>query len=436
MYGADYAWVLSGAAQDRWWGVTAGTNCSAAQLVESVQGAVLVAAHASITGTHASQSGLTNSQFLQEFSRTGQPLTEYVTQTYDAVWAIALALRQLTDEDEAGGGGQPRSVGHRRHQVQRPAPARREVNSARVNKVTRPPRKPDKEGQECSSGLHQLQGNSTRPTMSWYVPHTYVYCMVQVMGRQHRPEPEQRRQYGYHSHGVYSQHHDAATAAAAFQLDTFDYTREDMADRILETMQGLRFRGVSGPISFDCPDRVGVTAFYQIQDGVPVKVALYHPEAEALDLGCPGCRVLVWPGGEVPASRVFKLRVDTIAPAAFVIMSSLAILGTLLALAFLIFNLTYRRLKYIKLSSPRLNNTTVVGCVLVYAAVVLLGLDHATLPAPNCFPVVCTARAYLLSAGFSLAFGSMFTKTYRVHQIFTRSNSAGVVRNKVSVVTL
>jgi hypothetical protein len=46
-----------------------------------------------------------------------------------------------------------------------------------------------------------------------------------------------------------------------------------------------------------------------------------------------------------------------------------------------------------------------------------------------CF--VFQARAYLLSAGFSLAFGSMFTKTYRVHRIFTRSRS-GVVKNKVS----
>lgn len=30
---------------------------------------------------------------------------------------------------------------------------------------------------------------------------------------------------------------------------------------------------------------------------------------------------------------------------------------------------------------------------------------------------------YLLSAGFSLAFGSMFAKTYRVHRIFTRTGS-------------
>lgn len=34
------------------------------------------------------------------------------------------------------------------------------------------------------------------------------------------------------------------------------------------------------------------------------------------------------------------------------------------------------------------------------------------------------ARVYLLSSGFSLAFGSMFAKTYRVHRIFTRSGSS------------
>lgn len=58
MYGADYAWVLSGAPQDSWWRDTSGTNCTSAQLVEAVQGVVLVAAHGSIIGTNASESGL------------------------------------------------------------------------------------------------------------------------------------------------------------------------------------------------------------------------------------------------------------------------------------------------------------------------------------------------------------------------------------------
>ncbi|XP_024084767.1 uncharacterized protein LOC112127682 [Cimex lectularius] len=86
--------------------------------------------------------------------------------------------------------------------------------------------------------------------------------------------------------------------------------------------------------------------------------------------------------------------------------------------------------RYIKLSSPKLNNVAVVGCILVYMAVILLGLDNATLPSTAVFPTVCTARVYLLSAGFSMAFGSMFAKTYRVHRIFTR-NARGVVKNKL-----
>ncbi len=35
------------------------------------------------------------------------------------------------------------------------------------------------------------------------------------------------------------------------------------------------------------------------------------------------------------------------------------------------------------------------------------------------FPYVCAGRAWILMAGFTLSFGSMFSKTYRVHSIFT-----------------
>lgn len=45
----------------------------------------------------------------------------------------------------------------------------------------------------------------------------------------------------------------------------------------------------------------------------------------------------------------------------------------------------------IKLSSPRLNNMAAVGCGLVYGAVILLGLDDATLPdSDGYYPAVCT----------------------------------------------
>ncbi|XP_068236918.1 uncharacterized protein [Palaemon carinicauda] len=314
-----------------------------------------------------------------------------------------------------------RSANHRRHPMH--SAVRREVNSAWVSKITKPSRSHGNDLQQCNEGHHQSGNATEKPTMSWILGRLEKLRKKTVKTEDHQPLLQKQLEQ--------QQQQEPSHRPSEFNLTSFDYSRDDMADKILETMQRLRFRGVSGPISFDCPDRVGVTAFYQIQDGKPRIVALYHPEEAAFDLLCPGCHVVVWPGGEVPTSRVFKIWVETISPAAFFIMSALASLGILMALAFLIFNLTYRRLKYIKLSSPRLNNTTVVGCILVYMAVILLGFDHATLPLPHYFPVICTARAYLLSAGFSLAFGSMFTKTYRVHQIFTRSNSAGVIRNKL-----
>ncbi|GAB1863249.1 Gamma-aminobutyric acid type B receptor subunit 2 [Camponotus japonicus] len=149
-------------------------------------------------------------------------------------------------------------------------------------------------------------------------------------------------------------------------------------------------------------------------------------------MNCPGCVATRWPGGQVPAARrVFRLRMVTVAPAAFLVITCIASVGVTLALVFLAFNLHFRKHKSIKLSSPRLNNMAAVGCGLVYGAVILLGLDDATLPdSDGYYPTVCKARVYLLSAGFSLAFGSMFTKTYRVHRIFTRSRS-GVVKNKL-----
>ncbi|KAH1019940.1 hypothetical protein HUJ04_009684 [Dendroctonus ponderosae] len=78
-----------------------------------------------------------------------------------------------------------------------------------------------------------------------------------------------------------------------------------------------------------------------------------------------------------------------------------------------------------QLSSPNLNNLTVTGCILVYVSVILFGLHSV-----NWFSDLCSARIFLLSAGCSLTFGSIFAKSYRVHRLFTYT-SAGLVKNKL-----
>ncbi|KYM91462.1 Gamma-aminobutyric acid type B receptor subunit 2 [Atta colombica] len=339
MHGGDYAWILPGETIDslgitgNWWKV--GGECSPSQLSQTLDGLIIVKSHATVVGNETSVSGLTSKKFTSELNNTGVVHSKFASQTYDAVWAMALAL------------------------------AKTEVLLNRRN--------------------------------------------------------ESMAQYAH--------------------------TRKDLTKLLLKQLKDLRFIGVSGPVSFDDADRVGITAFYQMHGHDIKRIAIYTPEDEKLIMNCPGCEATRWPEGQVPAARrvfrsrtagrviefvlVRRLRMVTVAPAAFLAITCIASVGVTLALAFLAFNLHFRKHKSIKLSSPRLNNMAAVGCGLVYGAVILLGLDDATLPdSDGYYPTVCKARVYLLSAGFSLAFGSMFTKTYRVHRIFTRSRS-GVVKNKL-----
>ena len=53
--------------------------------------------------------------------------------------------------------------------------------------------------------------------------------------------------------------------------------------------------------------------------------------------------------------------------------------------------------RYIKLSSPKLNDVAVIGCILVYVAVILLGFDDATLHIAY-FPAMCTVSIDLTYA--------------------------------------
>ena len=79
---------------------------------------------------------------------------------------------------------------------------------------------------------------------------------------------------------------------------------------------------------------------------------------------------------------------------------------------------TFYSFRHIKMSSPNMNNLIIVGCILTYTSVIILGLD-SYMTSEDSFPYICTARAWILMSGFTLSFGSMFSKTWRVHSIFT-----------------
>ncbi|XP_060803785.1 gamma-aminobutyric acid type B receptor subunit 2 [Amyelois transitella] len=324
MFGAEYAWLVAGAPPR----VKGKTPCTKAQLAKALEGLVTVTTYRGV-GDVTSYSGLTNEMFYRDMKSAGVPVSRYAPQTYDAVWAIALALSNAE-------------------------------NSWR--------------------SLETDDTNSTLHKGGW------------KLGLAH-----------------------------------FDYDRKDMADEFLYQLGNLSFYGISGPVSFNGADRIGTSAFYQIQGGRPKLVGLY---THGREISCSECTRAQWGGGVPVARRLLVLRVDSVWAPARLAVATMAAAGVALAFAFLAFNLHYSKRRSIKLSSPRLNNMTLIGCVLVYTAVALLGIDNATLPSFVPFSAMCTVRVYILSAGFSLAFGSMFAKTYRVHRIFI-SNRSGVCKTKL-----
>ncbi|KAJ8917294.1 hypothetical protein NQ315_002312 [Exocentrus adspersus] len=200
-------------------------------------------------------------------------------------------------------------------------------------------------------------------------------------------------------------------------VNDFRY-RDPLWERLfLDALYNTSFEGVTGPVRFYDNERKASILLKQFQEGTEIKVGEYSAATQHLDLtlGKP----LKWIGKHPPKDRTLVIIEHTrVNKTVYAILATLAVCGIIMAIVFLAFNIKYRNQRYIKMSSPQLNNLIIIGCMLTYTSIIFLGLDSG-LSSIEAFPYICTARAWTLMAGFSLAFGAMFSKTWRVHSIFT-----------------
>ncbi len=104
--------------------------------------------------------------------------------------------------------------------------------------------------------------------------------------------------------------------------------------------------------------------------------------------------------------------------------------------------------RFIRMSSPQINNLIIAGCILSYTSVLLMGIDSTLLgkrSSTSAMDFICAvrsirfififsllttkARIWTLSIGFTISFGAIFSKTWRVHTIFTNVNASKRVNN-------
>uniref|UniRef100_A0A671W281 Gamma-aminobutyric acid type B receptor subunit 1 n=1 Tax=Sparus aurata TaxID=8175 RepID=A0A671W281_SPAAU len=176
----------------------------------------------------------------------------------------------------------------------------------------------------------------------------------------------------------------APLKAKGRRLEDFNYNNHDITSEIYRALNTSSFEGVSGQVVFDAQgSRMAMTLIEQLQGGSYKKIGYYDSSQKNLS----------WTPNTINASLPANSQIC----------------------------LFFCLIVYIQNSQPYLNNMTAVGCMMALAAVFPLGIDGHHVHRSQ-FPVVCQFRLWLLGLGFSLAYGSMFTKIWWVHTLFTKKD--------------
>nr|XP_058964544.1 gamma-aminobutyric acid type B receptor subunit 2-like isoform X2 [Pocillopora verrucosa] len=178
-----------------------------------------------------------------------------------------------------------------------------------------------------------------------------------------------------------------------------------------------RMIGGEGQVYFnDKGEREGIITVGQMQDQEIKILGNYTVSDERLVIESSK---FVWKGGSVPADQMTTVdKLQTISIGSFGFFCAVEVLGIIIAVAFLAFNISYSSHRFIKMSSPRLNNVIVVGAILIYIAGILLGIDGNFASIDIEAILQCRLSTWVACLGFTLGFGGMFLKTWRVHKIF------------------
>ncbi|XP_072043527.1 gamma-aminobutyric acid type B receptor subunit 1-like [Amphiura filiformis] len=198
------------------------------------------------------------------------------------------------------------------------------------------------------------------------------------------------------------------------RLEDFHYEDSELfLETFVYNLDQTDFDGMTGHVTFRDGDRLADTSIGQMQEYAQVTVATYFIKQDSLLLE----NNIIWKGGYVPLDHTRILRLEHyhgISYPSYIAMCLFAGIGILLAGIFLVFNIRYREKRLLKRSSPNINNLVIIGNILIYISVPIAGLDHVSL---DTLQAACQARIWFLSIGFVLAFGSMFSKIWRVYRV-------------------
>ena len=208
-------------------------------------------------------------------------------------------------------------------------------------------------------------------------------------------------------------------------LSNYTYQMPETTEIVREEILKLRFEGMRGRVQFsrETHDGAEVTIIdiYQVSEGNSNGIIGFLDPWNSPDIELLKNASLI-PGHFDRRPHIsFGIIITVVVSILFVALLSCQIA-----------NVVWRNHKHVKATSPKLNHLMFLGCYLslvaaIFYTSIVVFIDVTVTPESNVLvPVHCSALQWSCTMMYSLVFGTLCAKRWRIHRIFSRFRSTPV----------
>ena len=218
---------------------------------------------------------------------------------------------------------------------------------------------------------------------------------------------------------------DNATKSTNFSAE--DYQLDQPNDPLIDLFQQIDFQGVSGHIKFDkvtgSVDRL--IDVVQVKQGAAEYVALYNSSG-----------VVIATDKVEFIEDSFPVEARTVHPALAAAVMLLLLTQVSITIAMQIAVIVHRDTKHMKASSPNISHLTYAGIYLLVIGFSLQTLTYSFYLEGREGALCQAYWAFFYPYGFTLAFGSLIIKTWRLYRIFVHIFHPGKFISEPALISL
>ena len=201
--------------------------------------------------------------------------------------------------------------------------------------------------------------------------------------------------------------------------NTDDYQYNSVIyEAILTSLYATDFTGVSGQVLFnEIGERIGIDVVLQMQNGIRMIAGKFKPNDDEIV-----AENFQWFGVSTDPPNDTPRIIEKSVPLSILIISMIfTLVGMAFACSMCCFNWCHAKHRIIIASSQKLNYIIIAGTFFAYTTIVILAILESPLGqlmSDELFKTVCVVRIWILPLSFTLSYGTMFAKAWRIYRIF------------------